>query len=467
MAAENASEYERALKTVLPGLSDFADFNNDGSSMYHYLNVSVRNVVFDNIRNNRIEGKLADDLCLKDQDYIIISLGDEEINYLVAELAGEEFIDCEKKPLIAVYGKSKPADTENVCFVNFWSDAEQDYTDLMKLGSSIHYMYEAKYDPKANRKQKNEEFISQYNKEFCEAPTDSDVMLDSVSNFTGRDYNADSSLAQAVHIPYKLAYCLPGGTDEEKLAQLVQSINKKDACSNTLIALEHRRWNVFMAIRAYRMPRKNELGYLYSEGCSHKDDNKLLHICMCECDNDGNKLDPHSKLWTTNTIPQDLSELDKMSLLCHKELVHKTQALQNQIKKELDILCRYGSSDAEKTTVIREYVNSVRKLVNDDEGANNLYKFAYERAQGINVEKSVTEAIASLNKKLKPAIIKNSRIDFLAYDAQFISMMPICLKLQGKHTTVITFSTDDNVSDVLVPWLIMVPLSRPLPKIFA
>ena len=50
IASNNAKQYEEALKEKLPGLGDFADFNGNRTSKYHYANIDIRDVSFDEIK---------------------------------------------------------------------------------------------------------------------------------------------------------------------------------------------------------------------------------------------------------------------------------------------------------------------------------------------------------------------------------------------------------------------------------
>ena len=313
IASNNAAQYEAALKKTLPGLGDFADFNGVRTSKYHYANIDIRNVSFDDIKRDGLTAEMLAEGCLdlRKQNAIVISVGDDVINCLLAEMISEQLEGIDHRVLLAVYG-SEPADVSpNADYVPFSSEVDIDASELMQLAGNIHYIYEAKYNNLcANRKEKQNDFLCAYEKEFLQTPEDTDDVFLSINNFTGMDYTADSSLAQAVHMPMKLDYCCHGGAGEEKVSELVKSINERKKKFNTLVALEHRRWNAFMAIRGCRMPRKDELGYLYVNGNNHKDADHKLHICMCECGENGAKLDKHSPLWSAKKIPTDISDLD-------------------------------------------------------------------------------------------------------------------------------------------------------------
>lgn len=452
IASENAAKYKEAIKTCLPGIADFADFDGIKESKYHYADISVKNMSFEYIRNQGVDEKLADEINLNTQNYIIVSVGDDDTNCLIAELLAESLECLNRKILIATHGTIPKQKIGSVEVISFSSETPNN-SDLMELGSSIHYMYASKYNPQANKRKEKEAFLRCFNDEFVETPEDTNDVFISIKNFTGKNYDADSSLAQAVHMPCKLYYCSNGTSEKKQICKLVKIINEGKKRFNKLTALEHRRWNAFMAVRGYRMPLKNELGYLYSNGCTHKDDNALLHICMCECDEKGEKLSKHSTVWKSQD-DTGLSDLDKMSLLCHKELINKTRTLKSQLDKDLDSLHNYTSNDTNEIALVLEFREAIIKLLNDDNDAAVLYEIIYNKLKENTANNDLLILIDAIDKKLNLAKLRNQKIDFISYDVQAVKMIPICMKLKQGNSTVVTFTTPKNVNDVIVPWLL-------------
>ena len=457
IASNNAKQYEAALKEKLPGLIDFADFNGEKMSKYHYANIDIRTVSFEDLSNLDLTDEMLSENCmdLKKQTVIVVSIGDEDANCLLAQMIAEHVQKDARPVLLAVYGSEQIEAPINIDFVPFSSEVDIDASELMQLAGNIQYVYSAKYNNlSANRKEEHAFFMRAYEKEFLRTPEDSDDVFVSIDHFTGMEYDADSSLAQAVHMPMKLDYCRPGVRTEKKIAELVNIINERKKKFNALVALEHRRWNAYMAVRGCRMPKKEELGYLYSNGNNHKDAENRLHICMCECGKDGAKLDKHSPLWSLKKIPDGLSDLDRASLYCHLELSRKLTTVRQQLEGDLSSLEKNEFLDTETQTIVRAYVSSVKKLAQDDENALTLYDFAYDKIKKTPQYEQIEACVNSIDGKLKLAKERNKRIDFLSYDVQFISMIPICLKLKDDNSTVITFTNGQTVNDVLVPWIL-------------
>ncbi len=467
IASNNAKQYEAALKEKLPGLGDFADFNGNSTSKYHYANIDIRDVSFDEIKETGITDAMAAEDCmnLQEQNVIIVSVGDSEINTLLGMTISELLENASKRVLLAVYDSDKISVSSDIDYVSFSADVDIDTSELMKLAANINYVYDAKNNFTVNRIESHNGYLKAFKEEFEEAPKDTDDLFLSISDFTGMDYTADSSLAQAVHMPMKLDYCIHGGTIIEKSAELVKIINEHGKKFNLLSALEHRRWCAYMAIRACRMPRKDELGYLYLNDNTRKDKMNNLHICMCECGQTGAMLDRQSPLWGER-IPDDigkfkskfkkLSDLDWASLYCHQVLSDKTK--NSKFDEIKNAIVNYSFTDEETSDALKNFESALKKLIAKQEDVNSLALYnlslnILKQTPQYEQIKCIIERIDS-NKELGLAKERHKRIDFLSYDAQFISMIPLCLKLIKNDSTIITFSNGQAANGVIVPWVL-------------
>lgn len=468
ISSNNAKQYEAALKEKLPGLGDFADFNGNRTSKYHYANIDIRDVSFDEIKETGITDAMMarDCMNLQKQNIIIVSVGDPEINTLLGITISELLEKANKRVLLAVYDSDKISVSSDIDYVSFSADVDIDTSELMKLASNINYVYDAKYNNfTVNRNESHKGYLKAFNEEFEKAPEDTGDLFLSISDFTGMNYTADSSLAQAVHMPMKLDYCCHDGTISEKTAELVKIINEHGKKFNLLSALEHRRWCAYMAIRACRMPRKNELGYLYSNDNTQKDKANNLHICMCECGQSGTKLDRHSHWWGER-IPDDiekfkskfkeLSDLDWASLYCHQILSDK--AKNSNYTYIIDTIGNCNLTDKVTADALKNYESALKKLIAKQEDVNSLALYnlslnILKQTPQYELIKCIIERIDS-DKELGLAKERHKRIDFLSYDVQFISMIPLCLKLIKNDSTIITFSNGQAANDVIVPWVL-------------
>lgn len=465
IASNNAKQYEAALKEKLPGLGDFADFNGNRTSKYHYANIDIRDVSFDEIKDTGITDAMAarDCMNLREQNIIIVSVGDPEINTLLGMTISELLEKANKRVLVAVYDSDKISASSDIDYVPFSADIDIDTSELMKLASNIKYVYDANDNFTVNRNKSHNGYLKAFNEEFEKTPEDTDDLFLSISDFTGMDYTADSSLAQAVHMPMKLDYCCHDGTITEKTAELVKIINEYGKKFNLLSALEHRRWCAYMAIRACRMPRKNELAYLYSNDNTQKDKENNLHICMCECGQSGAKLDRHSHWWGER-IPDDiekfklkfkeLSDLDWASLYCHQILSDKTK--NSNYNYIIDMIGNCNLTDEETADAFKNYESALKKLIARQEDVNSLsfYNLSLNMLRRAPQYEQIKGIIEGIDIKLGLAKERHKRIDFLSYDVQFISMIPLCLKLIKNDSTIITFTNGQAANDIIVPWVL-------------
>lgn len=465
IASNNAKQYEAALKEKLPGLGDFADFNGNRTSKYHYANIDIRDVSFDEIKDTGITDAMAarDCMNLREQNIIIVSVGDPEINTLLGMTISELLEKANKRVLVAVYDSDKISASSDIDYVPFSADIDIDTSELMKLASNIKYVYDANDNFTVNRNKSHNGYLKAFNEEFEKTPEDTDDLFLSISDFTGMDYTADSSLAQAVHMPMKLDYCCHDGTIAEKTAELVKIINEYGKKFNLLSALEHRRWCAYMAIRACRMPRKNELAYLYSNDNTQKDKENNLHICMCECGQSGAKLDRHSHWWGER-IPDDiekfklkfkeLSDLDWASLYCHQILSDKTK--NSNYNYIIDMIGNCNLTDEETADAFKNYESALKKLIARQEDVNSLsfYNLSLNMLRRAPQYEQIKGIIEGIDIKLGLAKERHKRIDFLSYDVQFISMIPLCLKLIKNDSTIITFTNGQAANDIIVPWVL-------------
>lgn len=466
VASKNALAYkEQVLSTeVLPSLQLYAE-------QKHYANLCFTNI---NIEAGGDESGLALlDFANKKYNYVIISLGDAENNFICAlELLSlmkeakkngifytgkiivnvfHEFsdsIDEQEQELLISEG------AENDIEVHFFGQTFVDMeNELERVARNINFSYEMKYDQRISKSLADERFDTSKVAEFVDSPFDYEIGdLNIVSNFIGSKYAADSSYAAAVHIPVKLAICREFNKEKDTLETLKDAIKRKSRLYKKLIALEHRRWNAYMVMRGYRAPsEQEEVILLYQGSNTHQDKERLLHICLCDCGEKGvlleDDFDRQYRLWKEKKCPKTFpSELDRASLRCHE--------LTTMISRKLDV--KKIANDIEGDNIA--YVNlrrTIDKLMNDEENSLVLYSKAFDEAlhfaHSISVEEA--EKIKTVDRMLAMVKIRNARMDFLSLDAQLIEMIPFSLWYGNKYRTVITISDGIAVQDVIVPTL--------------
>ena len=461
IASENAKDYEVVIKETLPALKRFANFNGENNNKKSYANIFIKNVSFEKIIGAGITEDVLDENCLNlnKQSYIIVALGDEETNFLVAESIAQQIRPSYKKVLINIYAESYLCDfpCDSNIEINSFGGETTNADNLERIAKNINFLYTTKYDCTANKNEINQAFDEEYINEFITSPTQTEGdLFESIKNFIGGKYNVDSSYANAVHSKYKLAFCKQETKSTDVVSTFVSAINSKNTLYNRLLELEHRRWNAFMAMRGYRLPEVCELGYLYNGKNTHKNDEELLHICMCECDSNGIKLHKYSSFWKEDKIPEELCELDRVSLYCNKILTEKTKNLKVQTATDIEFLKNVKLNSLQVTASINEFANAALKLVNNDENAVVFYNLAYEKVvNSLTNNKEILSKIKSVDSKLQLAKERNLKKDFFSYDAELLDMLPLALWLGEKYKTVITFSSMQATEDVIVPWMLI------------
>lgn len=405
-------------------------------------------------------------------NYVIISLGDAEHNWLAAyELISQiseskKGVRSEYRVLINVFNEFSDSIGEddrkmlleegrnNGIEVCFFGNESVTGKEIDRIARNINFSYSMKYDQRISRKDADDQFEASRIAEFEESPKDYETGDISVAaNFIGAKYAADSSFASAVHIPVKLEMC--EAADSKKAAEdtLKEAICRKNKLYWELVALEHRRWNAYTVTRGFRAPTpEEEETLIYQNGNTHQDKKRLLHMCLCECGTKAslaNDFDHQYAEWIRNNCPSnDPSELDRASLRAH-QLAKK---LSDRINIKT-VLQRIIGSNTEYSNLRR----AILKLANDDNNSLVLYQKSLNAAMEYAASRSPEEVklLAETDQMLSPIKTRNARMDFFGLDEQLVEMLPFSLWYGKKYGTVITLSDGMSTStyDVIIPTL--------------
>lgn len=469
VASQNASAYKKQVLSTkagacLPALKKYAE-------QKHYANLKF--VDIDVEHGLDAAGLMPLDFAVNRFNYIIISLGDAEHNWLAAsELLTQlsksrtdmeteasriivnvfdEFsdsIDADDREMLKKLGEEIGIE------IHFFGDVSVVGTELDRIARNVNFSYAMKYDQRINKNNADKQFEESRITEFVDSPMDYEVGdVKIVENFLGAKYEADSSFASAVHIPVKLAMCQETAPDKDPLVTLKEAIRKKNKLYWRLVALEHRRWNAYTVMRGFRAPTlQEEETLLFQNGNTHQDKQLRLHLCLCDCGEKAilkSDFDHQYDLWKKKKCPADYpSELDRASLRAHQ----LTETLSQKMDTESILRMIVGNST--------EYSNlrqSILKLVNDEDNSFVLYQRSLEEARkyAASVSDEAVDRINEADKLLAPVKTRNARMDFFGLDEQLVEMIPFALWYGNRYGTVITIS--DGVStttyDVIIPTL--------------
>ena len=285
--------------------------------------------------------------------YVIVSLEDTDTSTAVAErysaLLSKQVGPI--RPLIHYYSGSDAPTTvergtvEMVPFNSDFAKYKDALNDKMRMAFRVHYMYQRIYNP------------------TCTAP-------DEEKEFKGNsEYSQLSSFAAAIHIRYKLKSIGidPKRSKKGKEAIAKQYQKKLPEYRDQLIALEHRRWVLFMISQGYTFPRVLNHAdpfyldttiinrYFYNsmpDGVYNgrfRSDEKKLHPCLVPSSATDKTLPEDHQLWDSFQNYQEIDKtsfdtLDKISLKLHlfakKRIADKKyqSRIKNLLKTDLAII---------------------------------------------------------------------------------------------------------------------------------
>lgn len=116
-------------------------------------------------------------------------------------------------------------------------------------------------------------------------PKDSFEYQKALNDFYSSEYSRRSSMAAALHIPYKIRSCgvvsegsIPTEAELNKFIKELENDTKKQA----LIKNEHERWNAFMRSEGFRTVDFETVKKYSLETRSHKDEIAKLHPCIID-----------------------------------------------------------------------------------------------------------------------------------------------------------------------------------------
>jgi len=469
VASRNATAYKnQALsakaEAYMPALKRYVE-------QKHYAN--LRFIDIDVEEGVDAVGLTPLDFAANQYNYIIISLGDAEHNWLAAselitQISEAQVGSAEQQYRVLVnvfndFSDNISADEQEMLMeegkdngieIHFFGKESVTGKELDRIARNINFSYGMKYDQRINKHDADDQFEASRIAEFVESPRDYEVGdISVVANFIGAKYAADSSFASAVHIPVKLAMCKNADPKQDPVDTLKEAICKKNKLYWNLVALEHRRWNAYTVTRGFRAPTpKEEETLLYQNGNTHQDKQRLLHMCLCDCGTKAsltNNFDYQYDLWIRKRCPaNDPSELDRASLRAH-QLTKKLSS-----KMDIEAVLRLIVGSSTEYSYLRQ---AILKLANDDDNSLVLYRKSLQAALefAASVSSKESDILKEVDQILSPIKTRNARMDFFSLDEQLVEMLPFALWYGNKYGTVITLSDGMSTStyDVIIPTL--------------
>lgn len=308
---------------------------------------------------------------------------------------------------------------------------EEALPELMRMARNIDFSCAMAYDQRRSEAAQHADFDAAFAREFGAEDEAS--------------YNADSSLAAAAFFSSHLEIC--GGDP----AALSDAIRAQDERFCRMMALEHRRWVAYMAMRGYRAHRREngEWELIYDGTHNHKHTGKKLHMCMCESGKTGlNPAMRTAEFWGETPPPADTPELDRASWECHRIACRKADAIRLD-----DLRCRKEFAFL-NDPAFDALVRAVGALLRDEPNALAVYSAALRDARSAASAAAETPALDALDRELQIAKVRAMRVNFFGFDKQMVDMIPFCLWHGRRWGTVLTFTDGVAVEDVVIPTLL-------------
>lgn len=291
-----------------------------------------------------------------------------------------------------------------------------------------------------------------------------------------KSYDYWSSMAAALHMPYKLRVCRDqsGCTEGKELPVLREAIREKNELYNILLEIEHRRWCAYMISEGWQRPAEDELpAYAFRGGRDHRHKEDKLHPCLCDGCVSGCHLRERYALFdeaASNqlfTVPQvraycerigqaaELTELDFTSLALHAIAAERCrEAITEQTVQEAFSFLDAMDDPAQKKLGQALY-QSVLGMLHDAVNSVALFETTLRLARE-DAELGKKDGVCdTIKRRFDILRRRNRRLDMAAIDEALIDMIPFVLWYGKDYSAVITFSDGNASDDVIVPTMIV------------
>ncbi len=274
-------------------------------------------------------------------------------------------------------------------------------------------------------------------------------------DFTGSDYNINSSLTCALSLPYKLASLGISGTGRAAAEEYRRSVldSKQPGAAerfDRLIYLEHRRWMCFMMTEGYDRPDWKELEhYAFRGNHDQRDRTRKLHPCICASDPEhGIRLGALSReawdtpeIWKRGADGMAFDPLDAMSLRFHQFCDRSVRSMERDGVFEaafgkLEYAMRNDGFTAEDREALEALRGRMHRMVSGESGANRLWELGCRRFAGLLAERAAVSAVRTeeaagafreLKRQMRIVAERNLCHDYKSSDRTILEALPLLL----------------------------------------
>ncbi|MCD8180458.1 MAG: DUF1887 family CARF protein [Firmicutes bacterium] len=376
-----------------------------------------------------IEKSICNDENIK-YSYVFAALGDDELNYEVAEecLHWNELLDNKSIVCFVRYGKSGGLGGAYPVYVNDVIAQSDYYRDLTRMAFNCHLLWNNSLNVDIQRLKG--EFSSPYNFNSC------------FSNVLSIKYKLHSVGIDDMSNPTLAA------------ARFNRECSGNKAVINSLTKYEHRRWIVNYVCRGW--DTLSDFNILLTDT---KDKRHKLHPCLVRSDKKWALNMPQWKnnnfrKWDTATDEElsSLDELDRMSVTLHRYFKEKAENAGNLsfLQTEINAVRDNLKSYKEALKAFDRFVLCLKEIAEGMKGSTRLY--AYFNKLLRDCLKSLPEGFAAeTDKTLKiiensfyPILKSREYIDFKQYDRDLILGIPFILTYSTGIRLCIPFGTEQK-----------------------
>ena len=382
-------------------------------------------------KNKDIINKILLDNEERHYSYIFIALGDDELNYCVADecTSCNEVLNHNSNVCFAWYGAEREFNTKAipVYIHNVISDTDY-YTDLKRMALNCHLLWSNSLN--IDLQKKKAEFSN--------------------------PYNFNSSFSNILSIKYKLHSIGIDNMDNHfDAARRFEEICNTDKNAVTaLVKAEHRRWMVSYICQGWEA--MHDYTSLISDT---KDKKNKKHPCLVHSNG---KTEISLPVWKNNGYEKwdtasekelaNLDGLDRMSVELHRHFKKLADSIKNTsaVQKDIDIISGILKYHPEILKAFDKYVLCLTEIIEGKHKQTRQYDYYF-----INLKKKMKNLPEDLSKDLEKKIdgIKETfysvlqshkYIDFKAYDRDLVVGIPFILTYSTSIRLCVPFGIEEK-----------------------
>lgn len=361
--------------------------------------------------------EIINKLILSNEDrkysYIFIALGDDELNYCVAEecLLCNSLPEYKSQVYFAWYGAQREFAKASPVYVNNVISESDYYRDLKRMALNCHLLWNNSLN----------------------------VDIQKIKGDFSIPYNFNSSFSNILSIKYKLhSVGIDNMNNHFDAAKRFEQICRENKSAiNSLIKYEHRRWIVNYICQGW-----NSLTDYTVLTVDTKDKKNKLHPCIVRSDSKWTLNMPEWKnngnaKWDTASKSElaELDELDRVSIELHRYFKNKAESVKSlaSIQSDIDKISNSLKFHPDALKVFDRFVLCLTEIIEGRNRQTSLYTY-YSKSFKEQLKKLPKDISSELEKKIKiienmfyPILQSQKYTDYKEFDCKLVKGIPFIL----------------------------------------